>query len=202
VNGAVTVNAGGILAPGNSIGTLTINGGLVLNGNLLFEVQKSLSLVQTNDIVSVSGALTNMGNGYLTMSNLGSGLVVGDRFKLFNKRLTNGIVLGVTGGGVTWANNLDNDGSVSVVNLTAPRPVITNSILSGLMYDGSGTNLIFSGTNGIAGAPYYVLYQTNLATPLSNWVRLSANTFLTGGAFSVTNTISRSVTNRFYLLYY
>lgn len=197
VNGPVTVQQGGTLAPGASIGTLAINGGLTLNGNLLFEVNKSLS-PQSNDIATVSGALTNIGTGYLAMANLGPALAVGDKFKLFNKPLTNGAVLGVTGSGVAWTNKLATDGSVSVVSLTAPKPAITSTIVSGVTPPGTGMNLIFSGTNGISGAPFYVLYQTNLATPLSNWIRLSTNYFLTGGAFSVTNTISR--TNRFFLL--
>jgi len=201
VLGPVTVSSGGTLAPGTSaIGTLTVNNSLTLNGNLFFKVNKSLS-PQSNDVASVSGALTNGGTGFLTVSNPGPALVVGDKFTLFNKPLTNGASLGVTGGGVTWTNNLAVDGSISVVSLTALKPVITSTILSGVTSAGNGTNLIFSGTNGIAGAPYYVLYQTNLATPLSNWIRLSTNTFLTGGAFSVTNTISPSVPQRFYLLY-
>jgi autotransporter-associated beta strand protein len=198
VNGAVTVDAGGTLAPGASIGTLTLNGGLILNGNLLFEVNKSLS-PQSNDVANVSGALTNIGTGFLAMANLGPALAVGDKFTLFNKPLTNGAVLGVTGGGVTWTNNLATDGSVSVVSLTALKPLINFTILSGVTSPGTGTNLVFSGSNGISGAPYFVLYQTNLATPLSNWIVLSSNTFLTEGTFSVTNTIAR--TNRFYLLY-
>ena len=198
VNDAVTVDAGGTLAPGASIGTLTLNGGLILNGNLLFEVNKSLS-PQSNDVANVSGALTNIGTGFLAMANLGPALAVGDKFMLFNKSLTNGAVLGVTGGGVTWTNNLATDGSVSVVSLTALKPLIKFTILSGVTSPGTGTNLVFSGSNGISGAPYFVLYQTNLATPLSNWIVLSSNTFLTEGTFSVTNTIAR--TNRFYLLY-
>jgi autotransporter-associated beta strand protein len=203
INGTVTNNAGSTLAPGtaSAIGTLAINNNLTLNGNLFFKVNKSLSPSQSNDVASVSGTLASGGTGFLTVSNLGPALAVGDKFYLFNKALTGGGTLGVTGGGVTWNNNLAVDGSISVGSLTSLKPLITSTILSGVTSAGNGTNLIFSGTNGIAGAPYYVLYQTNLATPLSNWIRLSTNTFLPGGTFSVTNTISPSVPQRFYLFY-
>ena len=194
VLGPVTVSSGGTLAPGTSaIGTLAMNGGLTLNGNLLFKVKKLVS--PSNDVASVSGALTNGGTGTLTVTNLGPALVVGDRFKLFNKPLTNGAALTVTGAGVVWANNLQVDGSISVFSATLPKPVITTTttILN-------GAYLVFSGTNGTVGATYYVLSSTNVAAPLSAWTYISTNTFITGGAFSVTNAIVPGVPERFYIL--
>ena len=195
INGAVTVNAGGTLAPGTSsaIGTLTLNGGLTLNGNLLFKIKKLVS--PSNDVASVSGALTNGGTGKLTVMNLGPALAVGDKFKLFNKPLTNGAALTVTGVGAVWVNNLQVDGSISVSSTTLPQPVITTTTIF------NGTNLVFNGTNGTVGATYYVLTSTNLILPLSSWTPIFTNTFITGGAFSVTNAISLSVPQRFYLLY-
>jgi autotransporter-associated beta strand protein len=194
INGPVTVNAGGTLAPGTSsaIGTLTLNGGLTLNGNLLFKIKKLVS--PSNDVASVSGALTNGGTGKLTVMNLGPALAVGDKFKLFNKPLTNGAALTVTGAGAVWVNNLQVDGSISVSSTTLPQPVITTTTIL------NGTNLVFSGTNGTVGATYYVLTSTNLILPLSSWTPIFTNTFITGGAFSVTNAISLSVPQRFYIL--
>jgi autotransporter-associated beta strand protein len=195
INGKVTVNASGTLAPGtaSAIGTLTLNGGLTLNGNLLFKVKKLVS--PSNDVASVSGALTNGGTGKLTVMNLGPALAVGDKFKLFNKPLTNGAALTVTGAGAVWVNNLQVDGSISVSSTNLPQPVITTTttILN-------GTSLVFSGTNGTVGATYYVLTSTNLILPLSSWTPIFTNTFITGGAFSVTNAISPSVPQRFYIL--
>jgi hypothetical protein len=129
------------------------------------------------------------------VTNLGPALVVGDRFKLFNKPLTNGAALTVTGAGVVWANNLQVDGSISVFSATLPKPVITTTttILN-------GAYLVFSGTNGTVGATYYVLSSTNVAAPLSAWTYISTNTFITGGAFSVTNAIVPGVPERFYIL--
>ena len=194
IRGPITVLSGGTLAPGTSaIGTLTINNSLTLNGNLYFKVNKSLSPAQSNDIALVSGTLTSSGIGTLTVSNMGPALVIGDKFKLFNKAVANGSTLGVSGGGVQWANNLQSDGSISVDSLTVPTPVI-NSVT--LLSD--GTNLVFSGNNGPVGGGYSVLGSTNLATPLSDWVLQASGTFDSAGEFNYTNVINVPV--RFLLL--
>jgi hypothetical protein len=197
INGPVTVNAGGTLAPGTSaIGTLTISNNLTLNGNLLFKVQKGVS--QSNDIASVSGTLANGGTGTLTVMNLGPAFVVGDKFYLFNKLMTGGGSLTVTGGGsgVTWNNNLATEGSISVASITVAKPVITNIVINS-----SSTSMVFSGTNATANANYYVLYQTNLTKPLSAWIPVYTNAFLTSGAFSVTvtNSVLLRDTNQFFI---
>ena len=192
--GPVTVLPGGTLAPGTStIGTFAINNNLTLNGNLFFEVDKSLSPGQSNDVASVSGTLTSSGVGVLTVSNAGPALAVGDRFTLFNKAVANGDTLGVSGGGVQWTNNLAVDGSISVTSLTVPTPVI-NSVT--LLSD--GTNLVFSGTNGPVNGGYSVLSSTNLTTPLANWVLQTTGTFDGAGNFNYTNIVG--VPMRFFLL--
>jgi autotransporter-associated beta strand protein len=195
INGTVTVNASGTLAPSNSsaIGTLTINNSLTLNGNLFFKVKKLVS--PSNDVASVSGTLANGGTGTLTVSNLGTtALAVGDKFTLFNKAVSNGSALTVTGVGAVWVNNLQVDGSISVSSTTLPKPVITTTTIL------NGTNLVFSGTNGTVGVTYNVLTSTNLVLPISSWTPIFTNTFITGGAFSITNLISPSVPQRFYIL--
>lgn len=193
VLGPVTVSSGATLAPGTSaIGTLTITTNLTLNGNLLFKVHKGLS--QSNDIASVSGTLTSSGVGELTVTNAGStALVVGDTFKLFNKAVANGSTLGVSGGGVLWANHLQVDGSISVTSLIVPTPVINSVVIQA-----NGTNLVFSGTNGPVDGGYSVLSSTNLTTPLANWVLQASGTFNGTGGFSYTNVID--VPTRFLLL--
>jgi fibronectin-binding autotransporter adhesin len=75
--GPVTLDPGTTLAPGASVGTLTINSNLSIGGNLAIEVNKSLS--PPNDLVVVSGVLTNTGTGTLTVANLGPALAVGDK---------------------------------------------------------------------------------------------------------------------------
>ncbi len=118
LNGPVTINSSATLAPGNSVGTLTINSDLTINGNLAIELNKSLS--PSNDLVVVSGVLTNSGTGTVTVANLGPALVVGDTFTLFSQAVSNGAALTVTGASVTWTNKLAIDGSIRVLSLAPP----------------------------------------------------------------------------------
>jgi len=193
INGPVTIT-NGVLAPGTTaIGTLTFNSNLSLNGNLFFKLNRSLSPAQSNDIAFVNGTLSSTGNGTLTVTNLGSPLATGNKFKLFNTSVTGGGTLNVIGGGAVWNNNLGGDGSISVLT-TNLKPVLTTSVIL------SKTNLISSGTNGPAGYTYMVLTSTNLALPLANWTPSYTNVFAVGGNFSVTNLIATNVPNKFYLL--
>jgi hypothetical protein len=64
----------------------------------------------------------------------------------------------------------------------------------------SGTNLIFTGTNGVLNWPYYVLASTNLALPLAQWPRVATNSFDGAGDFNFTNGISPSGPQQFYIL--
>jgi len=79
-----------------------------------------------------------------------------------------------------------------VTGVVVPQPGITGINLS-------GTNLVISGTNGLAGEQYNVLTTTNLALPLSNWTVLPTNTFTTG-SFSITNAFNATAPRSFYLI--
>lgn len=187
VNGSV--QADGTVAPN---GVLTINGNLTVNGNLTFTLNTSLA--QSNDMVSVAGALVNTGTGTLTVNNLGPTLVAGDTFTLFNQPLGNGNTLTIVPPpGVVLTNNLAVDGTVSVLSVTpVPQPCITSISLS-------GTGVVINGTNGLAGASYNVLTTTNLTLPMSNWTVLPMGTF-GGSTFSITNPLNASAPQSYYLL--
>jgi hypothetical protein len=92
-----------------------------------------------SDKVNVNGLLVNLGTGSIIVTNLGASLQVGDTFALFNKAVSNGDAMTVTGGGssVTWSNRLALDGTIEVLSLVATTP--TN-----LTYSLSGTNLTLS----------------------------------------------------------
>jgi autotransporter-associated beta strand protein len=190
--GSMSVLPNATLAPGtpSAIGTMTINGGMTLGGNLLVKLNKSL--VQSNDIVAVPGGVINTNNGVVSVSNLGPSLAVGDKFTLFSSAVSGGDTLSVTGGGVVWSNNLVNDGSISVLAVAAPRPVIRNISIS-------GGKLVVSGTNGTVNGTCYLLSSTNLTTPLANWARVSTNTFDGSGNFNITNTVG-GAPQSFYIL--
>ena len=83
--------------------------------------------------------------------------------------------------GLGWTNKLLVDGSIEVLGVAQPK---CSSISV------SGTNVIFSGSNGIPGANYAVLTATNVATPASNWVSIVTNQFDAAGGFSFSNGIT------------
>jgi hypothetical protein len=196
VEGATITALGTTLFAGDPIssgtGTLTLAGGLNLGGNVLVKVNKSLA--QKNDLFAVSDGLTVSGANTVNVENLGPALAVGDTFTIFNQAVTGGAAMAVTGGGAVWSNNLAVNGSIKVLSVTVPRPVITGSTLVG------GTNLVFHGTNGTAGGPYSVLSSTNVATPLTNWTVVTSGSFDGSGNFTVTNVISNGVPRKFFIL--
>src|SRR5262249_15376592 len=95
------------------------------------------------------------------------------------------------GSGLDWNNKLLADGSIEVI--ARRQPGFSNVRLS-------GTNLVFTGTNGTAGASYAVLAATNVTLPSSNWLSITTNQFRAGGAFSFTNPISSGDPKRFFRL--
>ena len=79
------------------------------------------------------------------------------------------------------------------VNLLVVKPTITTAARS-------STNLIFTGTGGMATSNYYVLTSTNLALPLTNWTRITTNIFNPEGGFAVTNNLPSGGAPGFYRL--
>jgi hypothetical protein len=59
----------------------------------------------------------------------------------------------------------------------------------------SGTN-----TSGTSGGTYWVRAFTNITVSVTNWPRISTNTYGVGGAFSVTNQIDLGTPKTFYRL--
>ncbi len=95
-------------------------------------------------------------------------------------------------------------GTVAFYNYTAPVLLDQVSITEGIPPTVSsayvvGTHFIMTGTNGSAGATFYVLSTTNLAVPLANWTRVSTGMF-TGSNFSITNVVSPRDPVKFYSL--
>ncbi len=153
IESSVTVAANGTLAPGASVGTLTVNGNLTLAGKLAIEVNKALS--QSNDVVTVNGTLMNTGAGTLTVNNLNPGLALspGDTFKLFNKPLVNGGAMSiVSSGGEIWTNKLAVDGSIAVLPTSSAPPAPTVLAASSVT-----SNSFTANWNGSSGATGYRL---------------------------------------------
>jgi autotransporter-associated beta strand protein len=202
----------GTIAPGGSIGNLTINGNFYNASNLLFEVNKGVS--PSNDAITVSGTITNvgLGHGILTITNLNNSapLVAGDKFFLFNQPVVFGNLMTVTGAlsaPLAWSNSLAVDGSVSVYSTVVTS---TNAYLTSLAIAPAGAlvpafttnNFSYTATNAYVNNPVTV---TAVAADAGATLQLSFNggtsSTLTNGVASLpqtlilpTNTVAVTVT--------
>jgi len=177
----------GVLAPDASIGMLTINNNLTLAGNLNIEVNKAS--VPISDNTFVSGTLTNVGSGIVTVTNSGSALAPGDVFTLFNKAVPNGNTMAVTGGQVIWTNQLAVDGTIAVLALLPVTP--TN-----ISFSLSGTNLTLSWPGNYLGW----LLQSNIVgvAASTNWFAVPNSALSTQQVI----TVNRARSNVFYRMAY
>jgi autotransporter-associated beta strand protein len=193
ISGAVTVNSGGTLVPGNTPGTLTFGNSLTLaaGSTNIFEISNA---PLTNDVAKIFGALTN--GGALIVTNIGvAALAAGDSFKLFNAGSYSGafskVILPPLPAGLGWnTNTLNTSGTLSVAVVT--KPFVSSAVIS-------ANGFAFAGTGGVADASFYLLGTTNMAIPLTNWTRLLTNQFDSNGNFNFTNPVGKDP-QRFYLL--
>ena len=124
VKGPVTIQSAGRLAPGASIGALTISNSLNLLGVTVMELNAT---ARTNDIVR--GLTTVSYGGTLVLSNLAGTITGSNAFKLFSANGYVGAFTALTpaspGPGLAWnTNTLRTDGTLRVIN--ASPPTITN----------------------------------------------------------------------------
>jgi fibronectin-binding autotransporter adhesin len=189
IGGSVTVAAAGTLAPGAvDTGTLTINGNLTLQGNFAAVVNESIS--PSNNLCVVSGTLTNIGTGTVTVTNAGPALALGDSFKLFSQPMVGGGALTITpapGAGLSWQNKLAVDGSIVVVSAVASYPTNITVAVSG-----NALTLTWPATHlgWIAQSNSVALADTNF------WFDIPGSASVT----SLTNTINPNLLNVFYRL--
>jgi autotransporter-associated beta strand protein len=192
VKGVLTVTSTSTVAPGSaaSLGVLTVTSSATLSGTTVMKLDK---INGTNDVLSVSGTLTY--GGMLNVTSLSGTLAAGDSFKLFNASTYAGSFsttnLPVLGDGLVWDTSPLTNGILNVVS--KPAPHITGFSLS-------GTNLVFSGTNGWANGTYELLTSTNVALALTNWTAIATNTFDSNGQFNFTNGINPGAPQQFYIL--
>jgi autotransporter-associated beta strand protein len=181
VGGATTIS--GTLSPGptNGIGTLSFSNSLTLTAasTNIFGINHS---PLTNDAVKVLGTLYN--NGTLIVTNVGATVLAnGDTFRLFSAGTYNGtfskLILPPLPIGLGWNTNaINTSGTISVIIVA--KPVVGSISIS-------GSNLLMSGTGGVASTNFYLLGTTNLNLPFSNWTRLLTNQFDVNGNFNFTN---------------
>jgi len=61
-------------------------------------------------------------------------------------------------------------------------------------------NLVFSGTNGPAGAQYRILTATDVSLPLANWTPVWTNVFAPDGSYNYTNSTGANPAGFFLLV--
>jgi autotransporter-associated beta strand protein len=178
INGNLLAGIGSRLAPGGSIGALTVTGSATLQGSTLVELNAAAA---TNDQLIATASITY--GGVLNLSNLAGTLTAGNSFKLFSAAAYLGaftsIAPATTGTGLAWdTSQLPVNGTLRIAAL--PKPIISGLTIS-------GGNVVVSGANGTPGGPHYILTSTNPATPLATWQRMLTNIFDSNGRFSFTN---------------
>ena len=189
VKGGVTNN--GVIAPGASIGTLTLSNTPVLNGTVVMEINRTNA--QTADVLNVTTPL-NYG-GALIVTNLGNALQAGDTFTLFNATayagtFTNFTLPPLTGVLIWNTNGLATNGTIAVVVGISPTSLALTSSANPSGYLNALTfTATVTPTNATGDVTFY-----NGATPFST------NTLVAGVASSAsisslargTNTITAS----------
>ncbi len=202
ISGPVVVAPAGNLGAGDvgaTVGTLTINNNLTLQGNASLRINRDAS--PNCDAINGVGNITY--GGTLTITNLSSTpLTTSDTFQLFSPsgsisgNFTN--IVGSPGAGLAYSFNT-NSGVLSVVSsgpgTFTSHPGITSFTLS-------GSNVVLTGTNGQSGDAYYLLSSTNVALPLSQWQTVATNVLSGAGSFTFTgtNAVSVGVGQQFYIL--
>jgi autotransporter-associated beta strand protein len=131
IKGPVTIQSPGRLAPGTSIGVLTISNALNLGGVTVMELN---AVTRTNDVVRGLTIVTY--GGTLTLSNLAGAIAASNAFKLFSANVYRGAFATLTpaspGSNLAWnTNTLTTDGTLRAVS-TVP-PAMSNIISSGLL---------------------------------------------------------------------
>jgi autotransporter-associated beta strand protein len=156
--GAVLVQSGGTLAPGGSIGTLTVNNTVTLLGTTVMEINPTNA---PNADRLVANAISF--GGALTVTNVGPALIAGDSFNLFDGPCSDTFSqtnLPALPFEFVWNTSLlQSQGIISVVSNSAPiQPLLITAI------NRQSTNVTLTwGSN--PGHTYTIQYSPNL----SNW---------------------------------
>jgi autotransporter-associated beta strand protein len=171
VNGAVDVQSGGSIAPGNNgIGTLTLNSTLASAGSYTMQVNRTN--VQTAD--KLVAASIPVGGTTLNVANTGQALQLGDSFDLLDGTITGPVpAIVLTGNGFAQPNYVwDTSALLSSGVITVATSSIPFLPLQTTVIDIQPTTLGLTWTS-FTNQLYTIEYSTNLAT--TNWSVAQAN---------------------------
>ena len=175
VNGNVVVSSGATINPGLPTGTLTVSGSVTMNSGSTYLANLNRSSSPNCSQLSASGGFTYAGTLFVT--NVGTGLQVGDSFQLFASAVTgfSSIVTetndAANGLAYTWNNTINSDGKItvaSVVSLSATvntnAPHIQISVTGNTLHLGWPTNAgwtLLSNSVGLAATSQWFPYANS-----------------------------------------
>ncbi len=141
IRGNLTAGPGSVVAPGQSVGVLTVTNAVVLQGTTIVEIDKTAG---THDLLSSQSSLTY--GGTLVVSNLSAVLADGDSFKVFNASSYSGAFAGIVPPapdvGLAWdTNSLITNGVLKVVSTVPPGLLTWTGTTSG-DWDTTTTNWV------------------------------------------------------------
>ncbi len=191
IAGPVNVASGGTLAPGMSIGTLTVNNNVTLGGTTAMEISKDGG-VTASDLLAVSGNLAF--GGTLNVVLIGTNtLAFNDTFNLFTWGTRSGSFAATNlPAGYLWdTSQLNVNGTIRVIGVTPPK--VNPATVA-------GGKLILTGVGGPPAGSYTWLTATNVAAPLANWTTNVTGAFDGSGGFSNAFPVNTSERARFFRL--
>lgn len=135
IGGLTTVASGGILSPGDTVGTLTFSNGLTLNSGSIL----NFDLGSTNDLLRISGGtLTGPLVGNVTVNVYDSGSFTPATYTLFNFAgattadfNASAFAIGVAPGGLAYSFGLTAD-SLQLTVTAVPEPATAAAALGGV----------------------------------------------------------------------
>lgn len=196
VLGNLVVDPGATVAPGagNSLGVLDVTNAVTLSGTATMKLNAA---GETSDLIT--GVASMVYGGTLTVTNVSGTLSSGQTFQLFNAAGYSGSFaatnLPALGAGLAWNTaNLAVNGTLSIMTVVKPVPLITSVSLSGM-------TLTLTATNGAPGGPFILLATTNLTLPLADWTPVLTNAFDGNGNLDLsTNIVNSNAPVQFYIL--
>ena len=188
IGSATTIDNSATLSPGNPGGTLTIANSLTLNDSSLLQ----FNLGSNGNSVAVSGNLVL--TGQLAVTNAaGFGVGAYPLFTYGGALAFGNLTLASAPAGFTYTFNTNTPGVVFLVVAPTTPPKLANPVFT-------GTNLIFTVTNGVPLSTFYLLTTTNLTLPLAAWSRVATNQLDGAGHFTLSNSPYATGLPAFYVL--
>jgi len=187
VRGAVDTSGGGTIAPGLSVGTLTITNSVNLAGEVVMEVSRSGGVLTSDKLIAPSIAQ----GGTLRVIRSGEPLQVNDIFDLFDGALS-GAFTTLALGYYAWdTSQLAANGTIRVTGLL-PAPTLGATA--------SGADIVLTSAGGIPGGQLTVVTSTDASLPPDSWTPVVSDVFDLSGNYTLVIPVEPGTPQRFYAI--